>query len=67
MLPEAAVQLLSSKIVHFDVKSMKLCQLTTIPKTFFLIWSQPKFAFGAEYCACHKNRQHGNEAENKTL
>ena len=27
------VQLLSSKIVHFDDESMKLCQITTIPKT----------------------------------
>ena len=27
------VQLLSSKIVHFDDKSMELCRITTIPKT----------------------------------
>ena len=26
-------QLLSSKIVHFDDNRMKLCQITTIPKT----------------------------------
>ena len=27
------VQLLSTKIVHFYDKSMKLCQITNIPKT----------------------------------
>ena len=27
------VQLLLSKIVHFDDKSMKLCQITTVSKT----------------------------------
>ena len=47
---------------------MKLCQITAIPKTnIFLIWTQLKFAIGAEYCACLKNRQHKNEAEYKTL
>ena len=30
------VQLLSSKIVHFDDKRMKLCQFTIIPKTIIL-------------------------------
>ena len=30
------VQLLSSKIVHFDDKSMKLCQITTIPKAILV-------------------------------
>ena len=32
IMPTSIVQLLSSKIVHFDDKSMKLCQITTIPK-----------------------------------
>ena len=31
--PHAIVQLLSTKIVHFYDKSMKLCQITTNPKT----------------------------------
>ena len=30
---ELLVQLLSTKIVHFYDKSMKLCQITTNPKT----------------------------------
>ena len=39
------VQLLSSKIVHFDDKRMKLCQFTIIPKTIILWYGASQNSF----------------------